>query len=47
MNIESDEVFISSGVVNNISTGAPIALRIKNKDWIKKGLSTTLVGSSM
>jgi len=33
MNIESDEVFISSGVVNNISTGAPIALRIKNKDW--------------
>ena len=33
MNIENDEVFISSGVVNNISTGAPIALRIKNKDW--------------
>ena len=33
MNIERDEVFISSGVVNNISTGAPIALRIKNKDW--------------
>ena len=33
MNIESDEVFISSGGVNNISTGAPIALRIKNKDW--------------
>ena len=33
MNIESDEVFISSVVVNNISTGAPIALRIKNKDW--------------
>jgi chorismate synthase len=33
MNIESDEVFISSGVVNNLSTGAPIALRIKNKDW--------------
>ena len=33
MNIESDEVFISSGVVNNISTGAPITLRIKNKDW--------------
>jgi chorismate synthase len=33
MNIESDEVFISSGVVNNISTGAPIALRIKNEDW--------------
>ena len=33
MNIESDEVFISSGVVNNISTGAPIAFRIKNKDW--------------
>ncbi len=33
MNIESDEVFILSGVVNNISTGAPIALRIKNKDW--------------
>ncbi|MFL2693803.1 MAG: chorismate synthase [Candidatus Actinomarina sp.] len=33
MNIESDEVFISSGVINNISTGAPIALRIKNKDW--------------
>ena len=33
MNIESDEVFRSSGVINNISTGAPIALRIKNKDW--------------
>ena len=33
MNIEIDEVFISSGVVNNISTGATIALRIKNKDW--------------
>ena len=33
MNIESDEVFILSGVVNNVSTGAPIALRIKNKDW--------------
>ena len=33
MIIESDEVFIASGVGNNISTGAPIALRIKNKDW--------------
>ena len=33
MNIESDEVFILSGVVNNISTGAPLALRIKNIDW--------------
>ncbi len=33
MNIEQDEVVITSGVVNGISTGAPIALRIVNKDW--------------
>ena len=33
MNIEQDEVLISSGVVNGVSTGAPIALRILNKDW--------------
>ena len=33
MNIEQDEVLITSGVVNGVSTGAPIALRILNKDW--------------
>ena len=33
MNIEQDEVLITSGVVNGISTGAPIALRILNRDW--------------
>ena len=33
MNIEQDEVLISSGVVNGVSTGAPIALRILNNDW--------------
>ena len=46
MNIESDEVFILSGVVNNISTGAPIALRIKNKDlenWKDKDIDPYVV----
>ena len=33
MNIEQDEVLITSGVVNEVSTGGPIALRILNKDW--------------
>ena len=33
MNIEKDQVSISSGVVNNKSTGGPIALKIINKDW--------------
>lgn len=33
MNIERDEVLITSGVVNGVSTGAPIALRILNRDW--------------
>ena len=33
MNIEKDAVSISSGVVNNNSTGGPIALKIMNKDW--------------
>jgi chorismate synthase len=33
MNIEQDEVLITSGIVNGFSTGAPIALRILNKDW--------------
>jgi chorismate synthase len=33
MNIEKDAVSISSGVVNNKSTGGPIALKIINKDW--------------
>ena len=33
MNIEKDEVFITSGVVNNLSTGGPIAIKIINKDW--------------
>ena len=33
MNIEQDEVLITSGVVNGVSTGAPIALRILNRDW--------------
>ena len=33
MNIEKDEIFITSGVINNLSTGAPIAIKIINKDW--------------
>ena len=33
MNIEKDEVYISSGVINNLSTGGPIAIKIINKDW--------------
>ena len=33
MNIEKDEVLISSGVVNNKTTGGPIALKIINRDW--------------
>ena len=33
VNIEKDEVFITSGVINNLSTGGPIAIKIINKDW--------------
>tara|TARA_B100001175_G_scaffold263496_1_gene233187 strand:+ start:29 stop:1234 length:1206 start_codon:yes stop_codon:yes gene_type:complete len=33
MNIEKDQVLITSGVVNNLTTGGPIALKIINKDW--------------
>jgi chorismate synthase len=33
MNIEQDEVLITSGIVNGVTTGAPIAIRILNKDW--------------
>ena len=33
MNIEKDQVLITSGVVNKLTTGGPIALKIINKDW--------------
>ena len=33
MNIEKDEVAITSGIVNNKTTGAPIAITINNRDW--------------
>jgi len=33
MKIERDEVEILSGVAKGLTTGAPIALRIENKDW--------------
>lgn len=33
MNIERDEVFITSGVINKKTTGAPISIKIINKDW--------------
>ena len=33
MNIESDEVEITSGLINNLTTGGPITLKIKNNDW--------------
>jgi len=33
MEIERDEVEMLSGVANGLTTGAPIALRIENKDW--------------
>ena len=33
MNIEKDEVSISSGIVNGKTTGAPIAITIRNRDW--------------
>ena len=33
MNIESDEVEITSGIINNLTTGGPITLKIKNNDW--------------
>ena len=29
MNIESDEVEITSGIINNLTTGGPITLKIK------------------
>jgi len=34
MKIERDEVEILSGVAEGLTTGAPIALRIENKDWV-------------
>ena len=33
MNIETDQVEISSGIINNLTTGGPITLKIKNNDW--------------
>ena len=33
MNIEKDRVLITSGVVNKLTTGGPIALKIINQDW--------------
>jgi len=33
MSIEKDHIKITSGVIDGKSTGAPIALRIENKDW--------------
>ncbi len=33
MKIEQDRVEILSGVINKITTGAPLALRIENRDW--------------
>lgn len=33
MKIESDEVIISSGIINGYTTGAPVALEILNKDY--------------
>ncbi|MDA2969543.1 MAG: chorismate synthase [Actinomycetota bacterium] len=33
MNIEKDQVYITSGVVNNLTTGGPISIKIKNLDW--------------
>ena len=33
MNIESDRADIISGVRNSMTTGSPIMIRIKNKDW--------------
>ncbi|MCX8024535.1 MAG: chorismate synthase [Thermanaerothrix sp.] len=34
MKIEQDQVEILSGVINKITTGAPLALRIENRDWV-------------
>ena len=34
MKIERDRVEILSGVAKGLTTGAPIALRIENKDWV-------------
>ncbi len=33
MKIESDRVEFSGGVMNGLTTGSPIAMRITNKDW--------------
>ena len=33
MKIEKDRVRITSGVINNVTTGAPIALHVDNDDW--------------
>ena len=33
MNIERDQVSITAGIVNNLTTGGPIAVTIKNRDW--------------
>ncbi len=33
MKIEKDEILICSGVRNGLTTGAPVTLLVKNKDW--------------
>ena len=33
MNVEKDEVLITAGIVNGLTTGGPIAITIRNKDW--------------
>jgi len=33
MNIEKDQVEISAGVMNGLTTGGPIALTVYNRDW--------------
>ena len=33
MSIEEDQVRITSGVMNGITTGAPIAMLVENRDW--------------
>jgi len=33
MNVEQDQVSITAGIVNNLTTGGPIAITIKNRDW--------------
>ena len=36
MNIESDEVEITSGIINNLTTGGPITLKIKNNGTLER-----------